>query len=119
MKKIILYIYILFVIFFTVAPLHLLFSGYFEADSWSHPFLLRFPPDKLVHLFMYLMLSILLLINFPVSKKVYVKSLLFGLIMECIQIAIPYRTFEIVDLLANQVGVTIPYFLGFLKKQVA
>ena len=86
-----------------------------ESSTISFPFL-----DKVVHFILFFIQSIL------ITNTIYEYSdrnnriiliasiiflLLFGLIIEIQQIYLPYRTFEIMDLIANFVGVLFGSFV--------
>ena len=86
-----------------------------ESSTISFPFL-----DKVVHFILFFIQSIL------ITNTLYEYSdrnnriililsiillLLFGLIIEIQQIYLPYRTFEIMDLIANFVGVLFGSFV--------
>ena len=108
--------YIGIVIFISIGPMHLIVPKFTESDPWSHPFLQYLPPDKIVHLVMYLVLSTLLTLNQSSNKKTFYQVLGFAAVMEIVQIWIPYRSFDWVDLLANELGALIPYLLTRLRK---
>ena len=115
MKKKLLHIYLVIIFIFTVAPVHLLLPN-FEQDKWQNPFLLHFPPDKIAHFFIYFILGVLIILNFELKKKYYIAGLFYGILMETLQYPISFRTFELVDLLANIVGLSCSYGLALLKK---
>ena len=71
--------------------------------------------DKLVHLFLYTVLSFLLLIENKKSKRIFVLMLFaisYGILMELAQHFLTiYRSFDIFDILSNSTGVIIGYFI--------
>ena len=100
-------------VFFTFYLLIIYFDK--EISTISFPFL-----DKVVHFILFFIQSIL------ITNTLYEYSdrnnriililsiillLLFGLIIEIQQIYLPYRTFEIMDLIANFVGVLFGSFV--------
>lgn len=73
--------------------------------------------DLLQHIFGYCILAVL---AFQVFKKNNIRLILFavlflGLVLEAVQYALPARTFDIYDLLANLTGVAIAWMLGGLR----
>ena len=117
MKKKLLNIYLIILFLFTVAPVHL-FLPNFEDDRWQNPFLLNFPPDKVAHLLFHFILALLIIWNFQLKKKYYFLGIAYGVILEAIQYPISFRSFEIIDLLANILGFSSSYLLARLKKLV-
>ena len=86
-----------------------------ESSTISFPFL-----DKVVHFILFFIQSILITNTlYEYSDRnnriILIASiiflLLFGLIIEIQQIYLPYRTFEIMDLIANFVGVLFGSFV--------
>ena len=86
-----------------------------ESSSISFPFL-----DKVVHFILFFIQSILITNtlyeysdrnNRIILIASIILLLLFGLIIEIQQIYLPYRTFEIMDLIANFVGVLFGSFV--------
>jgi VanZ family protein len=64
--------------------------------------------DKLVHFAAFFVLSILLLFAYKFTKPFFMTSLLmavFGIVIEVLQIYVPYRTFDVYDFLADMLGV--------------
>jgi hypothetical protein len=109
-------VYIGVVIFISIGPMHLILPEFSESEPWHHLLLQYFPPDKIVHLAMYLVLSTLLTLNQSFNKKTFYQVLGFAAVMEIVQLWIPYRSFDWVDLLANELGALIPYLLARLRK---
>ena len=79
--------------------------------------------DYLLHTMVLLPLPVLLTLRFRNSTSIWVKVILYGLLMvifcEGLQLLIPYRTFNINDLFANGIGVIIgliPAFLVWRRK---
>ena len=86
-----------------------------ESSTISFPFL-----DKVVHFILFFIQSILITNtlyeysdrnNRIILIASIILLLLFGLIIEIQQIYLPYRTFEIMDLIANFVGVLFGSFV--------
>ena len=86
-----------------------------ESSTISFPFL-----DKVVHFILFFIQSILITNtmyeysdrnNRIILIASIISLLLFGLIIEIQQIYLPYRTFEIMDLIANFVGVLFGSFV--------
>ena len=86
-----------------------------ESSTISFPFL-----DKVVHFILFFIQSILITNtlyeysdrnNRIILIASIILILLFGLIIEIQQIYLPYRTFEIMDLIANFVGVLFGSFV--------
>ncbi len=71
--------------------------------------------DKLVHIFLYTVFSILLLMENKKSKRNYFRLLFaisYGIVMELFQHYFTlYRSFELLDILANSTGVLFGFFL--------
>ena len=86
-----------------------------ESSTISFPFL-----DKVVHFILFFIQSILITNtmyeysdrnNRIILIASIISLLLFGLIIEIQQIYLPYRTFEIMDLIANFLGVLFGSFV--------
>tara|TARA_B100000768_G_C11000126_1_gene257580 strand:+ start:269 stop:571 length:303 start_codon:yes stop_codon:yes gene_type:complete len=79
---------------------------------------LSFITDKLVHLLIFLHLSLIgLLCRFSLSDLFLLISIFsFGLLIEIIHFYHPYRYFEIADLAANLSGIFLASMLFSLKK---
>ena len=64
--------------------------------------------DKLSHAAAFFALSLLLDFSFPASKfdwKKYLPLLFYGIMIECIQYFLPYRSFSLLDMLADALGI--------------
>ncbi len=79
--------------------------------------LLSFSNDKLIHLLVFLYLSITaLLSDFKINIWfLYFILIFYGFIIEVLQSFLPYRFFELNDLLMNIIGVTIAFFFYYKK----
>ena len=102
--KVLTWIYLLILVLGSVLPLN---SG----TSLNNTYIVEFRSDYLLHFLFMLPLPVLL--GLSLGKKtapwlrVVVSGLLIVIFCEGIQILIPYRTFNINDMLANGVGALI------------
>lgn len=87
-------------------------------SQWHFPFLDFIPADKLTHLLLYLPLGLLLWKQKSVNKKMISIAFIFGIATEVVQYFIPYRSFDLLDMMANEVGITLPYLVAHLKKRI-
>ena len=74
--------------------------------------------DKLLHFFCFLYLTIITWLSRIIYKELwlYVIVLAYGILIEIIQIYIPYRSFEFLDIFANFLGILVgTFFINFLK----
>ena len=74
--------------------------------------------DKLLHFFCYLYLTIISWLSRIIYKELwlYVIVLAYGILIEIIQIYIPYRSFEFLDIFADFLGILAGiFFINFLK----
>ena len=74
--------------------------------------------DKLLHFFCFLYLTILSWLSRIISTELwlYVIVLAYGILIEIIQIYIPYRSFEFLDIFADFLGILAAIiFINFLK----
>jgi len=74
--------------------------------------------DKFLHFFCFLYLTILSWLSRIISKElwVYVIVLAYGILIEIIQIYIPYRSFEFLDIFADFLGILAgSLFINFFK----
>ena len=74
--------------------------------------------DKLLHFFCFLYLTIVTWLSRIFSKEflLYVIVLAYGILIEIVQIYIPYRSFEFLDIFADFLGVLAGSFLiNFFK----
>ena len=74
--------------------------------------------DKLLHFFCFLYLTILSWLSRIISTELwlYVIVLAYGILIEIIQIYIPYRSFEFLDIFADFLGILAGiFFINFLK----
>ena len=80
------------------------------------------PPfnDKLLHIIAFLYLAIISILSKFEIDKIYLFILLisYGLLIEIAQTFLPYRYFEINDLLADLIGVTIAFGFFRIKKAI-
>ena len=66
--------------------------------------------DKLSHALAFLGLSLLADFSFPVSKFSWQKIcplFFYGIMIECIQYFLPYRSFSLLDIFADTLGIVI------------
>ena len=74
--------------------------------------------DKLLHLFCFLYLTIISWLSRIIYKELwlYVIVLAYGILIEIIQIYIPYRSFEFLDIFADFFGILVgSFFINLLK----
>ena len=76
--------------------------------------------DKLLHIIAFLYLAIISILSKFEIDKIYLFILLisYGLLIEIAQTFLPYRYFEINDLLADLIGVTIAFGFFRIKKAI-
>ena len=76
--------------------------------------------DKLIHIVAFLYLGIISILSKFEIDKIYLFILLisYGLLIEIAQTFLPYRYFEINDLLADLIGVTIAFGFFRIKKAI-
>ena len=70
--------------------------------------------DKIIHMLIYFFMAILALrsfrkLNNPLAKS-FLYTFCFGLIIELVQYFIPYRGFDLYDILANSLGLFLGLF---------
>ncbi len=85
-----------------------------KGDSSTYP-----GSDKLGHFLVYFILSFFACLSFDNNKKlnfIIFFLVFFSLIMELLQLFIPNRYYENVDLLMNFVGVIFGFFIFQVKK---
>jgi VanZ family protein len=92
-----------------IAFLSLIHSGSLPSNNWFS----RIHADKIAHIILYAILSLLLLYafskNFGLDSKVFIYAIiisgLFGIFIEMIQSVMNFgRSFELLDILANITG---------------
>ena len=74
--------------------------------------------DKLLHLFCFLYLTIITWLSRIIYKELglYVIVLAYGILIEIVQIYIPYRSFEFLDIFADFLGILAgSLFINFFK----
>ena len=105
--KFITYNYLLILLLGSVLPLNPVSS------SMNDNYTLHIRWDYLLHALVYMPLPVLL--GMYLKKGSWIRIVLFTLpvtvLLEVLQLAIPYRTFNINDLMANIVGATIGFML--------
>ena len=116
MKNILLKLYFFLITFISLAPIHLYFPGFFEHDDTGHPFFDYIPLDKVGHFIMYFVLGALIIKAYPRNQKVLFLGVIYGALMEIFQYFIPYRSFELMDMLANASGIMIILALSRLQR---
>lgn len=73
--------------------------------------------DKITHFLIYIILAFLAINTFRLSFKgkfyfkAFIYCFLLGAILECAQYFLPYRTFELLDILANSLGAILGIFI--------
>jgi VanZ family protein len=97
------------VLFFKVSfILALIVTTYFTMTSVEYSAAQKVS-DKLSHALAFLVLSLLLDFSFPDSGfnwKKYLPLFLYGIMIECIQYFLPYRSFSLLDMVADALGIT-------------
>lgn len=107
MKKLFLYGYYLFLLFFAVFPFHT--AGIHDLDK---SYVGTFRLDHLLHFFVFAPLMPLQCIAFQCKNNiVYLKKFLLGLaitfVCEGVQYFLPYRSFNFTDMVANAGGLVL------------
>lgn len=85
--------------------------------------------EKVIHLFSFCALSFLMIVGFTkqdtysrlrfaAPKYAVLVASIYGLIIETIQLAVPHRQFEWLDLLSDIIGSVLGYFLFVLIYRV-
>ena len=69
--------------------------------------------DKGIHIFVFTLLTIWVYGQLPSFIKVLMYISFYGIIIECIQYFSPYRTYELLDILANELGVILGILISF------
>jgi len=99
-KEIVLFFRVSFISALTITTyLTMTFVEYSVAENIS---------DKLSHAIAFLMLSLFLDFSFPSSEfdwKKYLPLFLYGVMIECVQYFLPYRSFSLLDMLADALGI--------------
>ena len=103
--KLITWIYLLILVLGSVLPLN---SG---SSTLNNTYVVDIRSDYLIHVLVLLPLPLFLSLSLGTSTGLWVRVILLGLLVvffcEGIQILIPYRTFNINDLLSNGAGALI------------
>ena len=103
--KLITWLYLLVLLLGSVLPLN---SG---SSSLNNTYVVEVRSDYLIHLLVMLPLPSLLVLRLRNSKWIWVQVIILSLLIvvfcEGVQLLIPYRTFNINDLLANGAGALI------------
>ncbi|MDC0198722.1 VanZ family protein [Pseudomonadota bacterium] len=74
--------------------------------------------DKFIHFSCFLYLSIISWLSRIIYKELwlYVIVLAYGILIEIVQIYIPYRSFEFLDIFADFLGIVVgSFFINFFK----
>jgi VanZ family protein len=108
--KIITYIYIIALLLATVLPVN-------GSGALNDNYTLNIRWDYLLHALVYIPLPLLMKTLLKSTGKVIFFSLLIGAGLEFLQIAVPFRSFNVNDLMANLTGVVmgITVLLGFRR----
>ena len=69
--------------------------------------------DKGIHFFVFTLLTIWVCGQLPSFIKVLMYISFYGIIIECIQYFSPDRTYELFDILANELGVILGILISF------
>jgi VanZ family protein len=104
------YIYLVFLVLLSVLPINS------TNASLNHVFIVSIRLDYMLHCLVYIPLAVLMGMNFSnltflILTWRIVLLLIFAALNECIQYIIPYRSFNINDLIANCLGVLLGLFV--------
>ena len=104
------FLVILFVTFIMFAPPEWLFSSEIKEESIYI--------DKIIHTLVFVFLVLWFSGQVKMTLSFFVIVSFYGCIVELVQYYLPYRSFEWLDLLFNQIGIVIGIMLGevLLKK---
>ena len=104
------FLMIFFVTFIMLAPPEWLFSSEIEEESIHI--------DKIIHTFVYVFLVIWFSGQVKMTLSFFVIVSFYSCVIEFIQYYLPYRSFEWLDMLFNQIGIVIGIIIGdvLLKK---
>ena len=83
-----------------------------EAQSWVNF------SDKFLHFSLFLYLTILSWLSRIIHKELFLYAIVlaYGILIEIVQIYIPYRSFEILDIFADFLGILAGiFFINFFK----
>lgn len=104
-----------------ILALFILLLSLIKIDTSESPGILNFPhADKVVHFIFYLILGFVILFDHgrinPVNRKYFLRIILFcviyGGVIELLQLGLPFRSADIFDLLADAAGsiLSIPFY---------
>ena len=109
--KFLTWFYLLILVLGSVLPLN---SG---SSALNNTYVVEVRSDYLIHLLVMLPLATLVVLSLRDKAWMWVRVILLGLLIvafcEAIQMLIPYRTFNINDLLANGVGALVGLIPAF------
>ena len=76
--------------------------------------------DKVAHAMAFLLLALLADVSFPEPRfrlRIFCALAAYGMLIECIQFFLPYRSFSLLDFLADLLGIGAYYiFLPLLQR---
>lgn len=98
------FLMIFFVTFIMLAPPEWLFSSEIEEESTYF--------DKIIHMLVYAFLVLWFSGQVRMTLSFFVIVSFYGYIIEFIQYYLPYRSFEWLDLLFNQIGIVTGIIIG-------
>ena len=98
------FLMIFFVTFIMLAPPEWLFSSEIEEESTYI--------DKIIHMLVYAFLVLWFSGQVRMTLSFFVIVSFYGYIIEFIQYYLPYRSFEWLDLLFNQIGIVTGIIIG-------
>ena len=98
------FLIIFFVTFIMLAPPEWLFSSEIEEESTYI--------DKIIHMLVYAFLVLWFSGQVRMTLSFFVIVSFYGCFIEFIQYYLPYRSFEWLDLLFNQIGIVIGIIIG-------
>ena len=119
--RILFFLYCLMLILFSILPI----NG--ESSPLNDIYIVKIRVDYLLHTIIFLpFLSLAMLsLSNPLSRKptkkllfLIITGLLFAIIIECIQLYLSYRSFNINDLIANSFGIILGLPIILLKPKI-
>lgn len=109
-KRIGLFAYIALILLLVVLPLN-----DEKASFLSDTYVVKLRLDYLSHVILFLPFLLLIRLAYPEAQVAWIilLGILFSLFCEGIQYVLPYRSFNINDLLANLIGIVLGFTLAF------
>jgi len=103
-KKIVLFVYLVFMLLLVMLPLNDAKSSFLSVS-----YVVKIRMDYLVHVFLFLPFLLLIKLAYPISNFFWILAIgiIFAGFCEGIQYLLPYRSFNVNDLIANGVGIIL------------